>query len=621
MTGKEKNNMIILGVSALYHDSAAALTIDGEIIAAAQEERFTRKKHDLNIPVNAINYCLDTGKVGNNKIDKVIFYDNPFLILDRFLKNTIALGKNSKDLVNRSFESIFSKKIWIQKELQSIIRDKMKEQKIYLAEHHISHAASAFYPSPFKEAAILTVDGVGEWATTTIGLGQDNKIELIKQINYPHSLGLLYSAFSFFCGFKVNSGEYKFMGLAPYGKPIYYERIKENIIDIKPDGSYRLNLKYFDYQNGKTMISPHFEKLFTGPRREFESQISKREMDIAASAQKVLEEVLLLMTRHIKKTVGSNFDNLVLAGGVALNCVANGKIHKEKIFKNIWIQPAAGDAGGSLGAALYLSHHVFNEPRKIISGDLQKGSYLGPSFSNTEILEFLEESGYPFHIYGNIKKRNHIIVDALKNGKVIGLFQGRMEFGPRALGNRSIIGDARSPDMQSRMNLKIKYRESFRPFAPSVLRERVNDYFELNDASPYMLLVADVKEQRQIPFDIDQQLSKDTNMLPIVNKARSDIPAVTHVDYSARIQTVSKEDNPKYHEILKSFEEITGCAVIVNTSFNVRGEPIVRSPKEAYYCFMRTDMDILVLEDYVLYKEEQPEFTEKENWRDKYELD
>jgi len=613
--------MIILGISALYHDAAAALVVDGEIIAAAQEERFTRVKHDLNMPVNAILYCLKEGNLQDKKIDKVVFYDNPFLTLDRFLKNVCALGEKSWDLINRSFNIMLSKKIWINDTISSIISDKMKEQKIYITEHHISHAASAFYPSPFDEAVIITVDGVGEWATTTIGVGRNNKIELLKQINYPHSLGLLYSAFTFFCGFKVNSGEYKFMGLAPYGKPIYYKIIKQNIIDIKPDGSYRLNLKYFDYQNGRTMITPEFEKLFGGPRREFESQLSKREMDIAASAQKVLEEVLLSMAKYARKAAGISVRNLVLAGGVALNCVANGRIYRENIFDKIWIQPAAGDAGGSLGAALYMSHHVLNEPRIRTKEDSQKGSYLGPSYTDSEIQSFLEKSGYPFHKYEDTKKRNYNIANALNEGKVIGLFQGRMEFGPRALGNRSIIGDARSPDMQSRMNLKIKFRESFRPFAPSVLREKVNEYFELDTSSPYMLLVANVNKDRLIPFNIEELLSKDTNMLPIVSKVRSDIPAVTHVDYSARIQTVSKEDNLSYHMLLKNFEEITGCAVIVNTSFNVRGEPIVCSPEDAYNCFMRTDMDILVLENYILYKEEQPEFKEIENWRDKYELD
>jgi carbamoyltransferase len=613
--------MIILGISALYHDSAAALVIDGEIIAAAQEERFTRIKHDLGLPVNAIKYCLAEGNIKKTGIDKVVFYDNPFLILDRFLKNVCALGKNSEDLINRSFDNFFSKKIWIHKELQSIIGSQMKENDIYLAEHHISHAASAFYPSPFEEAVIITVDGVGEWATTTIGTGRGNKIELAKQINYPHSLGLFYSALTFFCGFKVNSGEYKFMGLAPYGQPVYYDIIKEKMIDIKPDGSYRLNLELFDYQNGRTMINREFEKLFDGPRREFESQISRREMNVAASAQKVLEEVLLLMTRDAKKTIGGNIKNLVLAGGVALNCVANGKIYKEKIFDRIWIQPAAGDAGGSLGAAMYLSHHVFDEPRKNLCRDNQKGSYLGPSFSGSEICQFLEDSGYPYHKFEDSSKRNETIAGALNNGKVIGLFQGRMEFGPRALGNRSIIGDARSPEMQSRMNLKIKYRESFRPFAPSVLVENAGDYFEMDSDSPYMLLVANVREERRIPFDINKQLDKDANMLPIVNKVRSDVPAVTHVDYSARIQTVSREDNPEYHEIIEFFKNLTGCAVIVNTSFNVRGEPIVCTPEEAYNCFMRTEMDMLVLENCILYKEEQPEFNENENWRNKYELD
>lgn len=485
----------------------------------------------------------------------------------------------------------------------------------------MSHAASAFFPSPYKEAIIITLDGVGEWATTTIGIGKDKKIELCEEIRFPHSIGLLYSAFTYFCGFKVNSGDYKFMGLAPYGIPKYEDIIREKLIDIKEDGSFRLNLDYFDFQYGRTMTNDKFAELFGGPRREPESLITQREMDIAASAQKVVEDIILRLVRHAKDKYGCGIDNLVLAGGVALNCVANGKIKNEGIFENMWIQPAAGDAGGALGSALYASYMYADIERKVEAGDSQKGSYLGPEYSVAEIEKWLREREYPFHQYKGESIYDEI-AEKLVEGKVIGLFQGRMEFGPRALGNRSIIADARSEEMQVKLNLKIKFRESFRPFAPSVLFEDVNLYFEIDCESPYMLLVENVQESRRIISKVQNELDKyEGNMLEIVKQKRSDIPAVTHVDYSARIQTVTKEKNEYYYRLIKAFKEKTGCGVIVNTSFNVRGEPIVCTPQEAYDCFMRTQMDVLVLENMILYKEEQPIFEDNIDWKSQFELD
>lgn len=613
--------MIVLGISALYHDSAACIVKDGEIIAAAQQERFTRIKHDSNLPDDAVKYCLKQAKINAQEVDIVAFYDDSMLTMDRVVKNILAAGEDSKDLIDLSFEGIFTDKIWIHKRIQELLWDGEKKGKFVVLQHHISHAASAFYPSPYKEAVILTMDGVGEWATTTIGIGKGKEIELLEEIRYPHSLGLFYSAFTYYCGFKVNSGDYKFMGLAPYGKPIYVDVIKENIIDIKEDGSFRLNLEYFDYQYGRTMINSKFEDLFGAPRRQPETLITQHEMDIAASAQVVIEEVILRIVRHAKARYGSNIDNLVLAGGVALNCVANGKIKNSNLFRNIWIQPAAGDAGGSLGSALYAYYHYSGDERKIGIHDTQKGSYLGPQYTMDEIEDFLKKSGYPYQKLEEkfLYKR---LAEELAMGKVIGLFQGRMEFGPRALGGRSIIGDARLEDMQIKMNQKIKFRESFRPFAPSVLREDVADYFELEDESPYMLLVEKVKRSRREAIDIHSELHKyKGNMLEIVKQKRSDIPAVTHVDYSARIQTVSAEKNEYYYKLLKAFKEKTGYSVIVNTSFNVRGEPIVCSPEDAYECFMRTDMDVLVLESAILYKEKQPHWKETIDWQSKFELD
>lgn len=614
-------NLKVLGISALYHDAAASLIIDGEIVAAAQQERFSRVKHDLNMPLDAIKYCLKEAKILADDLDIVAFYDNSLFTLDRYMKNIQAAGEMSKDLINNSFEAMFSERIWVNNIISKCLWGKTKtNRKIITCEHHISHAASAFYPSPFDKAVILTIDGVGEWATTTIGIGDGDNIKLLEEIKYPHSLGLFYSAFAYFCGFKVNFGEYKFMGLAPYGKPVYEELIKEKIIDIKEDGSFRLNLEYFDYQYGRTMINSKFESLFGGARRIPETEITQREMNIAASVQKVLEEIILKLVTYIKGKYGKEIENLVLAGGVALNCVANGKIKKSKIFKNIWIQPAAGDAGGAIGCALYVSYKYGGVKRLVQRNDSQKGSYLGIKYERNEIIAFLRESDYP---YQELEKRELFdhLADALDQGKVIGLFQGKMEFGPRALGNRSIIADARSEKMQVKMNQKIKFRESFRPFAPAVLQEDVLRYFDFDGDSPYMLLVGNVQKSRCNWYDVNDELQKlNFNMLDVVKQKRSDIPAVTHVDYSARIQTVSEEKNEYFYKLIKAFKEKTGCGVVVNTSFNVRGEPIVCTLQNAYECFMRTDMDMLVLENMVLYKEQQPNWREKENWQ-KYELD
>lgn len=613
--------MIILGISALYHDSAAALVRDGEIIAAAQEERFTRKKHDLRMPENAIKYCLEAAGVTPENVDYVVYYDNPLLTLERFLKNILVLGTDSRVLIERTAESMLGTKMWVHEKLRNVLGKLGCNDRLLVSNHHISHAASAFYPSPFEEAAFITFDGVGEWATTTVGYGRGTELKILKEIDYPHSVGLLYSAFTYFCGFKVNSGDYKLMGLAPYGEPIYYEVIKNALIDIKEDGSFHLNLKYFDFYRNDVMTNEAFAELFHGPKREQESEITKREMDMAASVQKVVEEIVVKTARYAKKITG--IANLVLAGGVALNCVANGKLLEEGIFENIWIQPAAGDAGGALGAALYAYYQKNPNKREITGRDSQQGSYLGPEFSHEEIKAYLDANGYAYHSY-SVQEKNEIVAQLLNKEKIIGLCNGRMEFGPRALGNRSIIGDARSIKMQSQMNLKIKYRESFRPFAPSVLEEDAEEYFELNGKkSPYMLLCASVNKGRRKPFDMKEycQEGEIMDLLPIVNVARSDIPAVTHVDYSARVQTVNEEINPEYYGILKAFKDLTGSSVIVNTSFNVRGEPIVCTPKDAYECFMRTEMDVLVYGNIILLKEEQPEFREDMDWRRKYALD
>lgn len=611
--------MNILGISALYHDSAASLVIDGEITAAAQEERFTRIKYDLRMPVNAIQYCLKEGRIAPDDIDMVVFYDNPFLTLDRYMKNILAAGSDAEDIIGRNFETVFGARVWIHKLVDNILGEN-KKRKFYVCEHHISHAASAYYPSPYSEAVIITLDGVGEWATTTISVGNGRDIAIKEELKFPHSLGLLYSAFTYFCGFKVNSGDYKFMGLAPYGEPVYEGLIKERLIDIKEDGSFCLNMDFFDYQYGRAMVNDKFARLFGGPRREPETQITKREMDIAASAQKVVEEIILRLVKHAKDRFGNGTDNLVLAGGVALNCVANGKIKNSRIFKNIWIQPAAGDAGGSLGCALYGAYQYDSEHTMAKCRESQKGNYLGPAYTMEEVERYLTEINAPYHVYhGEIYQE---IARLLAEEKVIGLFQGRMEFGPRALGNRSIIADPRSEDMQVKLNQKIKFRESFRPFAPSVLGEDVSEYFELDGESPYMLLVENVNERRRIEIHVQDDLKKyNGDMLQIVKQKRSDIPAVTHIDYSARIQTVTWESNLYFYNVINEFKKLTGCSVIVNTSFNVRGEPIVCTPKNAYECFMRTDMDVLVLENCVLYKEEQPPYVETGDWQKVFTLD
>ena len=593
----------ILGISAFYHDSAAALIIDGKIIAAAQEERFSRKKHDYRYPYNAVQYVLSEAKLKLSQINHIVFYEKPFLKFERLLETYLAFAPSGF----KSFS--LSMPIWLREKLfqKKYLFDNLKEHddlfndinKINFSEHHYSHAASAFYPSPFEEAIILTLDGVGEWATTTVSIGKKNEIKMIKEINFPHSLGLIYSAFTYYTGFKVNSGEYKVMGLAPYGEPKYKDIIVNNLMDIKDDGSFRLDMSYFNYATGLTMTNKKFSNLFGQPVRDpKKNPLTQFHMDIAASIQAVTEEIVLKISQSIASEY--KIKNLCLAGGVALNCVANGKILKNKIFDNIWIQPAAGDAGGSLGAALAYWHKELGQPRDIFK-DQMKGSYLGPSFNEEEIeteLKLLKAN------YKKINSENliEIIANELNKEKTIGWFQGKMEFGPRALGGRSIIADPRSEKMQKELNLKVKFRESFRPFAPSILIEDVSDWFDLKNESPYMLLVADLKKELQI------QMSKEDQTLFGIDKLnikRSSIPAVTHVDYSARIQTVHKETNPRYHSLLKKFKEITGCPVLVNTSFNVRGEPIVCSIKDAFNCFMGTNLDILVCENFILYKNDQ----------------
>ncbi|HMG68664.1 MAG TPA: carbamoyltransferase [Chitinophagaceae bacterium] len=608
----------ILGISAFYHDSAAALVKNNEIIAAAQEERFSRKKHDPRFPFNAINYCLSEAFIESDEIDMVVFYDHPLLTFDRLIKNFITAGDKGFEIFEEAMKSSMGVKWWVDDYVKKALGNIGKENKIFYCGHHMSHAASAFYPSPYNEAAILTVDGVGEWQTTTLGYGKDEQIKIYGEINYPHSLGLLYSAFTYYCGFKINSGEYKLMGLAPYGTPRYNDIIQKELIDIKPDGSYHLNMKYFGYIDSNRTINENFEQLFGGAARKPESRITQKEMDIAASIQKTTEDVMIKLAKHVKDLTGS--ENLCLAGGVALNCVANGKILKEKLFKNIWVQPASGDAGGSLGAALLAAykHYGFKKDKKFSGLDLQKGSYLGPSFSQNEIEAFLNRHNYPFVKYETTQERNICLAKELNAGNILGYFDGRMEFGPRSLGARSILGDARNKNMQSVMNLKIKHRESFRPFAPAVLMEDVYQYFELQEASPYMLLVAPVIKRRRISL---KESNRTDDMVSIINQVRSDIPAITHVDYSARVQTVHEETKPDFYDLIKAFKNLTGSSVIVNTSFNVRGEPIVCSPQDAYLCFMRTEIDILVLENYVLYKKDQPPLLNDGDWKLEYELD
>jgi carbamoyltransferase len=605
--------MNILGISAYYHDSAACLVRDGNIIAAAQEERFTRKKHDERFPRHAVEYCLREGGITTKQLDYVVFYEKPFVKFDRILHSFLAYAPAGVRTFLKAVPLWIRDKIWMKTELQQELDF---EGTILFPEHHESHAASAFFPSPFEEAAFLTVDGVGEWTTTSFGTGRGNYIELQAELHFPHSLGLLYSAFTYYTGFKVNSGEYKLMGLAPYGQPKYKDVILRELLDLKEDGSFRLNMRYFNYGAGLTMTNERFHALFGGPPRKPESKLTQRDMDLASSIQEVTEEIMFRMAKHVREQTGQK--NLCLAGGVALNCVANGRILREGVFEKIWIQPAAGDAGGALGAALLTWHQYLGNKRKADGrSDFQRGSYLGPAFSNDEIRQFLQKQQVPFTELTD-EQLPEKIADLIASDKVIGWFQGRMEFGPRALGGRSIIGDARSPKMQEVMNLKIKFRESFRPFAPSVLRERVSDYFELNEESPYMLLVAPVKKDKQRQLTAEEQKLFGLERLLC---QRSSIPAVTHVDYSARVQTVTEEFSPAFYRTIKKFEERHGCPVIINTSFNVRGEPIVCTPEHAYLCFMRTNMDYLVLNNFLLEKKDQKPLDKDIDWLKEFELD
>ncbi len=608
----------VLGISALYHDSAAALLEDGKIVAAAQEERFTRRKHDPRFPEKAVQYVLDEAGIALSSVDNVVFYDKPFLKFERLIETYIAVAP-------RGFNSFrMAMPVWLREKL--FLKDLLNKQlrkfdpdfsveKLLFAEHHISHAASAFYPSPYEEAIVLTVDGVGEWATTTVGIGRGSDLRILKELHFPHSLGLLYSAFTYYTGFKVNSGEYKVMGLAPYGVPKFKDLILENLVDLKDDGSFRLNQKYFNYTTGLTMTSKALEDLFGHPVRKPETdQLTQFHMDIAASVQAVTEEIMLRITRDLAREHGIR--NLCMAGGVALNCVANGKILRDGAFDNLWVQPAAGDAGGALGAAYAVWHQEMKQPRMSGPGDQMRGAYLGPKFEDDAIAKELETAGAKFSTHEKDEVIN-LTAQELADGKAVGWFQGRMEFGPRALGARSILGDPRSETMQKTLNLKVKYRESFRPFAPSVLREDVGNWFELEEDSPYMLIVADVQE------NIRRKMTEEEDALFGIDKLnirRSDIPAVTHVDYSARVQTVHQDTNPEYHALISRFKELTGCALVVNTSFNVRGEPIVCTPTDAFRCFMGTDIEVLAIGNCILRKEDQDPAL-KENYETKYELD
>lgn len=612
--------MYILGISAYYHDSAACLIKDGEIVAAAQEERFTRIKHDSGFPTNAIKYCLDEAGIEPRQLDFVAFYDKPFLKFERLLETYLAFAPRGFKSFAASMpvwikDKLFQKSM-IAKELTQILgKDINWLEHLLFSEHHLSHAASAFFPSPFEEAAVLTMDGVGEWTTTSLAIGKDNSLKVTKEIHFPHSLGLLYSALTYYTGFKVNSGEYKVMGLAPYGEPTFVDKIKENLIDIKDDGSFQLDMSYFDYCTGLTMTNKRFDNLFGGPPRESEGELTQREMDLAASIQKITEEVVVKLARGIAKDTGQK--NLCLAGGVALNCVANGILLRENIFDKIWIQPAAGDAGGALGAALGTYHIMLGKPRTSNgSMDAMRGSYLGPDFNSNDIKERLTRLGANFTELSDDEIVN-ATAQKLADGKAIGWMNGRMEFGPRALGGRSIIADPRSSSMQKLLNLKVKYRESFRPFAPSILRDDVSEWFEIDGDSPYMLLVADVVESKRRAMSKEEQ-----NLFGIekLNVSRSEIPAITHVDYSARIQTVHKETNPRYYAVISRFKELTGCPVVINTSFNVRGEPIICTPDDAFRCFMGTELDVLVVGNMLLSKEEQ-DASLKKDYVEKYELD
>ena len=614
------NAMNILGISAYYHDSAAALVQEGKILAAAQEERFTRKKHDARFPKNAISYALSEGRIALKELDYIVFYEKPLITFERLLETYLTYAPKGF----RSFVTAMT--AWLQEKLylKTVLKKELAKlgdckttqlPPLLFTEHHQSHAASAFFPSPFENAAILCLDAVGEWATTSLWLGEGNQMIPQWEIDFPHSLGLLYSAFTYYTGFKVNSGEYKLMGLAPYGEPKYVDLILENLIDIKEDGTFRLNMEYFNYATGLTMTNQKFSRLFGSSPRKPESQLTQKEMNIAASIQKVTEEVVLKLANTAYNELG--VDYLCLAGGVALNCVSNGRLLREGNFKDIWIQPAAGDAGGAIGAALSVWYQYLENPRQMSESDGMQGTYLGPQFDNEEAQQYLNDvkANYTYLEETELSTK---VAEILAQGNVVGWFQGRMEFGPRALGNRSIIGDPRNEKMQSVMNLKIKYRESFRPFAPSVLAEKVSDYFELDKPSPYMLLVAEVNKNLQVAMKEEQKQLFGIEKLKV---PRSTIPAVTHVDYSARVQTVHPETNPRYYQLIKQFEALTGCGVLVNTSFNVRGEPIVCTPEDAYRCFMRTEMDYLVINNYLLAKSEQPQWQKDESWKNEFELD
>ena len=614
----------LLGISCFYHDSAAVLIQDGEILSAVQEERFSRKKHDSRFPENAVKYCLKTNNLDLKDIKKIIYYEKPLLTFERLLETYIAVAPRGSRSFVAAMQVWLKEKLFLKSELKKYFKSIQKEiskdkqtiiPEILFAEHHQSHAAAAFYPSPFDKAIVLCMDGVGEWSTTSTWIGEGNKIKPLWDISFPHSLGLLYSAFTYYCGFKVNSGEYKLMGLAPYGEPLYAKKIKEKLIDIKDDGTFRLDMSYFKYHRGFRMTSSKFHKLFELPPRKPEEELTQFHMDLASSIQQVTEEIVIKICRSLRKETG--LKNICLAGGVALNCVANGKIINEKIFENVWIQPASGDAGSALGAALIGWYESLNKPRKINPDDSMKGTYLGCNFSNVEIINYLKKINAPYKHFDDDELFKNISL-LLEEGKVIGWFNGPMEFGPRALGGRSIIGDPRNQNMQRVMNQKIKYRESFRPFAPSVLEEDAASQFEINTKSPYMLLVASVKKELCIKMNTEQE-----NLFGIdkLNIKRSTLPAITHVDYSARVQTVSKKTNPRYYNLINAFKKRTNCPLIVNTSFNVRGEPIVCTPQDAYRCFMRTEMDVLVLENQILFKKDQPKIEKDETWKQEFELD
>ncbi len=610
-----------LGISAYYHDAAAAIVRDGHIVAAAQEERFSRRKHDPSFPRSAVNYCMEEAQCDADDIDAVVFYDNPLASYDRIVQNALTVGPSARKAFVSATAAVLGNKVWINDDVRRAVGGLGSAGRTLIARHHLAHAASAYYPSPFESAAVLTMDGVGEWATTSLGIGQGRDLQLFAEIDYPHSLGLLYSAFTYYCGFKVNSGEYKLMGLAPYGKPCFAQTIRDRLIDIRDDGSYRIDTSYMGYLDGEVMTNERFDALFGKPARKPESAITRHEMNIAASVQAITEEVVLKTARHLRRVTGLR--QLVMAGGVALNCVANGKLLASGIFDDIWIQPAAGDAGGALGAALLGQHMVLDVPRpgNQPGRDRQKGSYLGPQYSSAEIKAFLDRHGHAHVHVPDLQTRCKQVAECIAGGGIVGWMSGRMEFGPRSLGARSLLGDPRDQQTQQRMNLKIKFRESFRPFAPSVLVDRCADYFDLSVPSPYMLLVAPVRAEHRLQVDMRSFEDGDDDMLQVIAQARSDVPAVTHVDYTARIQTVDPDTHPAYHALLKAFEALTGHGLLVNTSFNVRGEPIVCTPQDAYRCFMRTHADLLVMEDFLVWRKDQSATEVDEAWKQTYELD